>query len=151
MRGGVERTLIDTGPLLAAIDSNDAAHAIAAPLVATLRRGAVIPIPVLVEFDHLASKRVGHWATRSFLKATARGEREISYMSDEVMRRAVEFDSKYADLNLGLVDSCVMAIAERHDLPILTFDFRDFRATKSAAGPWRLAIDENVYQRLVKQ
>ena len=42
-----------------------------------------------------------------------------------------------------------MAIAERHELPILTFDFRDFRATESAAGPWRLAIDEHAYRRSV--
>jgi predicted nucleic acid-binding protein len=67
------------------------------------------------------------------------------------MRRAVELDSKYADLNLGVVDSCVMAIAERHDLPILTFDFRDFRATESATGPWRLAIDEHAYRQAVKK
>ena len=32
--------------------------------------------------------------------------------------------------------------AERHDLPILTFDFRDFRATESARGPWRLVLSE---------
>jgi hypothetical protein len=53
------------------------------------------------------------------------------------------------DLNLGLVDACVMAFAERHELPILTFDFTDFRATESAADPWRLAIDERVFQREV--
>lgn len=71
-------------------------------------------------------------------------------MSGDVLRRAVELDSKYADLNLGFVDSCVMAVAERHDLPILTFDFRDFRATESTTGPWRLAIDEHAYERHVR-
>lgn len=40
-----------------------------------------------------------------------------------------------------------MAIAERHDLAIFTFDFMDFRATESADGPWRLAIDESILQR----
>ena len=42
-----------------------------------------------------------------------------------------------------------MAIAERHDLPILTFDFTDFRATESASGPWRLALEEHTYTKLV--
>ena len=41
-----------------------------------------------------------------------------------------------------------MAYAERHDLPILTFDFRDFRATESARGPWRLVLSEEQLERL---
>jgi hypothetical protein len=44
-----------------------------------------------------------------------------------------------------------MAIAERHEMPIFTFDFTDFRATESANGHWRLAIDERVYEREVGQ
>ncbi len=35
-----------------------------------------------------------------------------------------------------------MAYAERHRLPILSFDFRHFRATTSAHGPWRLLLSE---------
>lgn len=108
-------------------------------------------MPVLVEVDHLISERTGYASARSFLKATIGGEHEVAYLSTGLCRRAVELDHQYADLNLGFVDTCVMAIAERHEMPILTFDFRDFRATESAAGPWRLAIDEHAYQRLVKQ
>jgi hypothetical protein len=40
-----------------------------------------------------------------------------------------------------------MAYAERHDLPILTFDFRDFRATSSTRGPWRLVLSEDQLAR----
>lgn len=79
------------------------------------------------------------------MEATISGEREIAYLSPGLARRASELDNQYADLNLGFVDACVMAIAERHELPILTFDFTDFRATESATGPWRLAIDEQAY------
>jgi predicted nucleic acid-binding protein len=42
------------------------------------------------------------------------------------------------------------SIAERHELPIFTFDFADFRATESASGPWRLAIDEDVFRREIR-
>lgn len=38
-----------------------------------------------------------------------------------------------------------MALAERHGLPILTFDFAHFRATKPARGHWRLVVDEARY------
>jgi len=144
----VAKVLIDTGPLVSAIDRRDAAHEVAATLIGKLRRNAVVPTPVLVEVDQILRNRAGHAAARAFLKATAGGEREIAYMSAGLVRRATEFDRQYADLELGFVDACVMAFAERHELPIFTFDFRDFRATESAAGPWRLVLDEQAYQEI---
>lgn len=145
------KIVIDTGPLVSAIDRRDDAHEIAAPLIARLSRDAVVPTPVLVEVDHILSSRAGGSAARAFLKATAGGEREIAYLTAGLVRRAVELDNRYADLSLGFVDTCVMAIAERHELPILTFDFRDFRATESASGPWRMALDENAYRRAIEK
>jgi len=53
-------------------------------------------------------------------------------------------------LDLGLVDTSIMAYAERHRLPILTFDFRDFRATSSSHGPWRLVLDEEQLARATR-
>jgi hypothetical protein len=43
-----------------------------------------------------------------------------------------------------------MAYAERHDLPILTFDFEDFWAAPPEAGGWRLVVDEQRYQEAVR-
>jgi predicted nucleic acid-binding protein len=122
---------------------------LAATLIAQLRRDAIVPAPVLVEVDHLARSRVGRGPARAFLNATVSGEREIAYLSPGLLRRAGEMEAQYADLSLGLVDTCVMAIAERHELPILTFDFTDFRATESASGPWHLAVEEHVYLNAV--
>lgn len=104
---------------------------------------------MLVEVDQLARSRVGEGPARAFLKGTTGGEREIAYLTAGLLRRATELDRRYADLGLGFVDACVMAIAERHELPILTFDFRDFRATESATGPWRLALDEQAYRAAI--
>jgi predicted nucleic acid-binding protein len=101
--------------------------------------------------DHLLESRAGADAARAFLNSTVGGEREVAYLSPGLLRRAVELDTKYADLNLGFVDTCVMAIAERHQMPIFTFDFVDFRATESAAGPWRLAVDEYLYRRTARR
>ena len=39
-----------------------------------------------------------------------------------------------------------MAVAEQRDLPILTFDFKHFRATRPCDGYWRLVVDENRYR-----
>lgn len=143
--------LIDTGPLVSAIDRRDPAYAMAVTVLGRLGREAVVPSPVVVEVDHLARKRVGAEAARRFLRNIAGGSHRVEYMTAGLMRRAVELDGAYADLNLGIVDGCVMAIAERHEMPIFTFDFTDFRATESAAGPWRLAIEEDVFQREMRR
>ena len=143
------KVLVDTGPLLAALDRRDPAYEMAGAAMKRLRRDAIVPSPVVVEVDHLARKRVGSDSARRFLKHIASGSHEVAYPTAGLMQRAVELDRRYAGLNLGVVDGCVMAIAERHDLPIFTFDFRDFRATESAHGPWRLAVDERLYAREV--
>jgi predicted nucleic acid-binding protein len=141
------KILVDTAPIVAAVHTNDSAHAMARTAMRTLRRTAVIPSPVLVEADYLIRSRVGAVAARAFLQAVTAGAHEVAYMTAGLMQRAVELDSKYADLNLGFVDTSVMAIAERREMPIFTFDFRGFRATESASGPWRLAIGEDVFRR----
>jgi uncharacterized protein len=144
----VKKISVDTGPLVSAIDARDSAHGSATSVLSNLRRRAMIPTPVLAEVDHFVGKRVGGFAARAFLKEVAGGVHEVAYLSAVLLRRAVELDNRYADLNLGFADTSLMAIAERHELPILTFDFADFRATESASGPWQLVIDERAYARL---
>lgn len=86
-------------------------------------------------------------AGRLFLRALASGRHRVEPLTAGLLRRAVELDALYADLDLGLVDTSVMAYAERHRLPILSFDFRDFRATQSMHGPWDLILDEDELRR----
>jgi predicted nucleic acid-binding protein len=132
----------DTGPLVAAVNSRERVHAIARELVSRLGRSLVVPLPVATEADHMLRSRIGDRAARAFLAALAGGTHELVCMTPGLFRRSVEIDEQYADLRLGLADASVMAIAERHELPILTFDFADFRATAPAQGEWRLVIDE---------
>lgn len=151
MRSRAAKVLVDTGPLVAAVNQRETSHTLAAQLLAHLRRNAVVPAPVLVEADHLLRNRVSDKSARKFLNAIAGGEREVAYLTPGLLRRAVELDDQYADLNLGFVDTCVMAIAERHELPILTFDFVDFRATESANGPWPLLIGEDAFRSAIER
>jgi predicted nucleic acid-binding protein len=145
----VRKVLVDTGPLVAALDAQDSAHPIAVLALGRLRRQALVPTPVLAEVDHFVRSRVGGAAARTFLKSVVGGVFEISYLSAGILRRAGELDRRYADLDLGFADTCTMALAERHDLPIFTFDFGDFRATESASGPWDLVLDEHAYRTAV--
>jgi uncharacterized protein len=110
-----------------------------------------VPSPAIVEVDQLLRSRVGPHAARLFLAALDAGEHEVAYLSPGLFGRAVEIDARYADLDLGLADAAVMAIAERHSLPILTFDFEHFRATGPERGFWRLVVDEARYAESIKQ
>lgn len=133
---------------MAAANRRDGAHRLSAELVALLGRELLLPDLVLVEVDQLLRARVSPTAARAFLEATARGEHTVAFGSRRLLRRAVEIDATFADLGLGLVDAAVMALAERHDLPILTFDFEHFRATRPTRGYWRLVVDETRYREM---
>jgi uncharacterized protein len=139
------KVVADTGPLVAAANRRDHAHSLAAALVTQLGRDLLVPDPVLVEVDQLLRTRVSSRAARLFLHAVAVGQHTVAFLSPGLLRRAVEIDTRFADLDLGFADTAVMACAERHDLPILTFDFAHFRAAQPQSGYWRLIIDEARY------
>jgi predicted nucleic acid-binding protein len=139
------KVVADTGPLVAATNTNDRAHRLAAALVSELGRELIIPDLVLVEVDQLLRARVSKIAALAFLAAMCAREHEVAFLSQGLLVRAVEIDSRFSDLDLGLVDASVMAYAERHELPILTFDFEDFRAAPAESGYWRLVVDESRY------
>jgi predicted nucleic acid-binding protein len=120
---------------------------LSAELVARLGRDLAVPELVLVEVDQLLRARVSSAAARSFLEAMGRGEHTVAFGSARLLRRAGEIDRGFADLGLGLVDATVMALAEQHELPILTFDFEHFRATRPRRGFWRLVVDEQRYRQ----
>ena len=143
------QVVCDTGPLVAAANRRDRAHDLAAALVTEVGRDLLVPLPVAVEVDQLLRARVSGDSARAFLESLVAGDHTVVFMSLTVLRRAVELDAGFAELDLGLADSSVMAIAAREDLPILTFDFEDFRAAPPDRGYWRLVVDEARYRDAV--
>lgn len=143
------RVLADTGPLVAAANRRDRAHDLSAALVTQLGRDLVVLDPVIVEVDQLLRGRLGGRAAAAFLASLVRGEHEVAFMTSGLLRRATDIDRRYEDLDLGFVDAAVMAYAERHDLPILTFDFEHFRAAPPEGGYWQLVVDEHRYREVV--
>ena len=141
------RVVCDTAPLIAAADRRSSVHRLAGGLIQELGRNLVLLDVVLVECDYLLRARVGTTSARRLLQAVVGGAHSSAFLSPGLLRRATELDSGYHDLGLGLVDASVMAYAERHDLPVLTFDYRHFRATESKRGPWRLLVSEEQLAR----
>ena len=94
----------------------------------------IVPALVLAEVDYFLRDQQA--AMRRLIAEIfdpgTRYEYELPLPSDLV--RALEFDARFKDLNLGLVDGTVAALAERREVyRVLTTDRRDFSALR--VGP----------------
>lgn len=133
----------DTGPILAAANRNDQFHGLAAQLIDKAGRDLIVPDPVVSEVDWILRSRSGTHTAQSFLQRLVEGTYQRAILSPSVFAAAVELDRRYANLDLGLADVSVMAVAELTRAPILTFDFMHFRATRPTRGrTWDLVIEE---------
>ena len=126
----------DTGGLLRALARTPDGSASFPEYEAALTSASRIIVPglVLAEVDYFL--RENRSAMRKLVAevfdAGTRYEYELPLPSDLV--RALEFDAKFKDLNMGLVDGTVAAIAERRQVyRVLTTDRRDFGAIR--VGP----------------
>jgi predicted nucleic acid-binding protein len=121
--------IVDTGGLLRALARTDAGKPTFPEYQATLRSASVVVVPALVlaEVDYfLRQERAAmrRLVAEIFDPAT-RYEYELPVASDVI--RALELDAKFKELNLGLVDGMVAAVAERRRIHrVLTTDRRDF-------------------------
>jgi predicted nucleic acid-binding protein len=94
----------------------------------------IVPGLVLAEVDYFLrdQRRVMRKLIAEIFDPKTRYEYEVPFPSDMV--RALELDARFAELDLGLVDGMVAAIAERRRVyRVLTTDRRDFSAIR--VGP----------------
>src|SRR6266542_997844 len=119
--------VIDTGPLIAALDADDEQHRSCARLLATTREQRVIPAPVLVEVDYWARTRLGTRAFLGLLDDIRRGAFAVDDLRTEDYDRIQEIYSTYGDLRVGFVDAAVLAVVERYgESKLATLDRRHF-------------------------
>lgn len=96
----------------------------------------VVPWAVLPEIDYFLQHRLGGPAARAFRTDVAAARLQVEWSGHLDLVRAVEIDATHADLQLGLVDAVVMAVAERLKArAIATLDLRDFGAAKLRHQP----------------
>ncbi|MCB0976933.1 MAG: PIN domain-containing protein [Acidimicrobiales bacterium] len=120
--------VVDTGPLVAIADRDDAHH----QACLDHHHGPVIvPAPVSVEVCWLLGRRVGPVAEAAFLAALTGGDPRIEALDSVDYQRAGQLVDRYADLDLGFVDAAVVAIAERLRIDtVATINHRDFRVVR---------------------
>jgi len=126
----------DTGGLLRALARTAGGEPSFPEYEAVLKSASLIVVPglVLAEVDYfLREERAAmrRLVAEIFDPAT-RYEYAVALPAD--IARAMELDARFADLQLGLVDGTVAAVAERrHIYRVLTTDRRDFGAIR--VGP----------------
>jgi predicted nucleic acid-binding protein len=119
-------TLLDTGIVYACYDSSDGWHERALELVDRERAALLLPALVIPEADHLLGVRLGREARQVFYEGIIGGSYLVVDLAADDYSRAAEIDRHHADLELGLVDSAVLTLAERLRATIATTDRRDF-------------------------
>ncbi len=126
----------DTSALLALLDRDHRHHAALRKAFEAGPNEWVVPWAILPEVDHFVWKRWRGAAARAFLADVADGAWSIEWNALGDLLRAREIEERYADLEMGLTDAVVMAIAERLEArAIATLDLRDFGAVELAGKP----------------
>ncbi len=128
--------VLDTGPLLAALDAADPDHDRCATLVTETREDLIVPILVLAELDYWCHRRLGVDAWITFMDDVLAGVYRLESSTTADLKRCRELQSRYADQALGVVDASVMALVERLDEDKLaTLDHRHFAMLRPAHVP----------------
>jgi predicted nucleic acid-binding protein len=123
--------VLDTGPIVALLDSADPEHDRCVAMVDGLREDLVVPAPVLVEVDYWLSKLYGLEAWQLFVEDLERGAYRLYDLDESDLLRSAELELAYASLDLGLVDAAVVVTCERlGERKVATLDRRHFAAVR---------------------
>lgn len=136
LRAAVVALICDTGPLYAAMDRADQDHAACSLLLEAAEEPVVVPAPVVVELDWLASQRLHPDAFLSFLSDVEEARLEIIELNPADYSRVRELLDRYRDLPLGFVDAAVLAVVERlGETRLATLDHRHFAMVRPRHVP----------------
>ena len=119
--------VLDTGPLLAALDAADPDHAPCAALLAETHEDLTIPTLVLAELDYWCQRRLGAGIWLAFMDDLLAGAYRAESPTPADLTRCREIQAQYTDHSLGVVDASVLALVERlGENKLVTLDHRHF-------------------------
>jgi predicted nucleic acid-binding protein len=125
--------VLDTGPLLAALDAADPDHERCAELVTRGAEDLVVPALVLAELDYWCARRLSLDTWITFLDDVLDGAYRVEPLTAPDVRRCRTLQAQYRSLGLGVVDASVIALVERlGERKVATLDQRHFRAVQPA-------------------
>lgn len=121
--------VVDTGPLYASLDLDDADHGACAAALSRPGLRPVIPMLVVAEVAYLAATRLGADVEATFIQAL--DALDVDAPPPPEWARIAELIRQYADFPLGATDASVVALSERLGTPhVITLDRRHFHAVR---------------------
>jgi uncharacterized protein len=121
--------VVDTGPLYAVVDEDDADHVRCRAVLEEAGLRLIIPTLVVAETSELIGTRLGPGVEAQFLRSLAGVNVEAPTPDD--WTRMADLVERYGDFPLGGTDASVVALVERLDVEtIVTLDDRHFRAVR---------------------
>ena len=128
--------VVDTGGIIALVDADDTHHRAVRAIYDADPRAWVLPWAILPEVDYLLSRHVGAPAEMAFVRDIVDGSYAVEWCEPGDLGRARDLVERHESLRLGLVDSVVMATAERlRTRAIATLDLRHFGAVNLRGAP----------------
>jgi len=119
--------VVDTGPLYAWFDADDPDHERCGELLDGAEEPIVVPAPVVVELEWLATSRGGRDAFALCVENIESGGLEVAELTVADYGRAMALVRRFADFPLGFVDASVLVICERFgERKVATLDHRHF-------------------------
>lgn len=121
--------IVDSGPLYAAVDADDADHARCVAALSRTDFKIVVPTLVVAETTYLVATRLGARTEARFLRSL--GQIDVDGPGPDDWDRIAELVERYADVPLGGTDASVIALAERLETEtVITLDRRHFAAVR---------------------
>ncbi len=128
--------VLDTGPLLAAINPNDKDHLRCRALLEQTTEPMLIPVPVLAEVDYFVCKYMQASVFVRVLDDILAGAFSVVDLVPSDYPRVREVCDRYADAKVGFTDASVLAIVERLKEPkVASLDHGHFRMLRPRHVP----------------
>jgi uncharacterized protein len=136
MPAAAKRTLVDTGPLVAALNAQDEHHAWARELFGRLAPPLYTCEAVLSEAQFLLHGRGGE--PLAILEWVRRGAIKVGFVAEPQIVRLLELQRSYCNLPMDFADACLVRMTElHHSSRLVTTDshFRIFRRNRRQVIP----------------
>ncbi len=133
-------TILDTGPLIAFLNSRDGHHRWVREQWARVEPPFLTCEAVIAEACFLAH-RLGSGAPEAVVSLVARGVLDVSFRLAAEAAAVARMMKKYEDVPMSLADACLVRMSEQHaGSVVLTLDgdFRIYRRSRRQRIPTRM-------------
>jgi uncharacterized protein len=132
--------LVDTGPLVALFDPQDAQHTRCRKVLRTLQEPLFTTVAVLTQAFHMLSP--GSYGADRLREFIGRGGLAVWFLDETSLQRAFALMEQYADHPMDLADASLIVAAEA--LPtrkVFTIDRQDFATYRIRRGHRYYGVD----------